>query len=340
MSSQIKLNRIAIHEIVKESQVNSASTFITKACLTINDTINDFVKKLHESYKSDSVVYAVFNLEPDSYFPNQFIKYNTKKANASFLSFTQEVTKNLKNKIVHVTLAKGGFLVYVDYENSGVNYLGVFLIRDAQGVVFNKDEKAGNVAINAVTYMNTEKLVMACRINLNKFESKEGKYLTFLRRGQAEISEYFFDWICSEQPESSKDFTESLYNIVSQMDLPLNPETNLPIDINIYRQKLVGYIREKNRIVDLRDLGKYFYDDESIFTDYRDKHSIDIDNEFKADATTLRKFNLVDINASGIQLKFSRGILSSGKIKIGQGEQVIIKSKELQEELRRELNSN
>jgi nucleoid-associated protein YejK len=124
------------------------------------------------------------------------------------------------------------------------------------------------------------------------------------------------------------------------MPLPLNPDTKLPIDINIYRQRLVSYIREKNRIVDLRDLGKYFYDNESIFTDYRDTHSIEIDNEFKAHSNTLRKFNLVDIEASGIQLKFSRGILSSGKIRIGQGEQVIIKSKELQEELLRELNSN
>jgi nucleoid-associated protein len=336
----ITINRTAIHEIVKESHVNSATTFITNACLSINDTTKDFVKKLHESYKSDSVVYALFNLEPDSYFPNEFIKYNTKKANTSFLTFTQNVTKNLKNKIAHVTLAKGGFLIYVDYENSGTNYLGVFLIRDAQGVVFNKDEIAKNVAINSVTYMNTEKLVMACRINLDKFESKDGKYLTFLRRGQAEISEYFFDWICSEQPESSKDFTESLYNIVSLMPLPLNPDTKLPIDINIYRQKLVNYIREKNRIVDLRDLGKYFYDNESIFTDYRDKNLIDIDNEFKADGNALRKFNLVDIEASGIQLKFSRGILKSGKIKIGVGEQVIIKSKELQAELQKELDSN
>jgi nucleoid-associated protein len=168
----IKINRIAIHEIVKESHVNSASTFITNACLSVNNTVNDFVQKLHESYKSDSVVYAIFNTNADSFFPNQFVNYSAKKGNSSFLKFTQEVTKNLKNKIVHVTLAKGGFLVYVDYENSGTNYMGVFLIRDAQGVVFNKDEKAGNVEINSVTYMNTEKLVMACRINLDKFESK------------------------------------------------------------------------------------------------------------------------------------------------------------------------
>lgn len=333
----MNINRIAIHEIVKERQINEASAFITNACLNINTTTTDLITKLHDSYKSDSIIYALFNLAPDSFFPNQFILYNNKKADKSFLTFTQEVTKNLKNQIIHKTLAKGGFLVYVDYENGGINYLGVFLIRDAQGVVFNKDEKAGNVDIKSVTYMNTEKLVMACRINLNKFSEKDGKYLTFLRRGQAEISEYFFDWICSDQPESSKDFTESLYDIVSKMPLPINPETKLPIDINIYRQRLVNYIREKNRFVNLRDLGKHFYDNENAFTDYRDSYLIDIDNEFRADTTTLRKFNLVDINAAGIQLKFSRGLINSGKIKIGQGEQIIIRSKELQEELRKEL---
>lgn len=335
----ITINRIAIHEIVKEAQYNEASTFITSACLTVNETTIALVEKLHDSYKSDNLVYAVFNFQPDSYFPTQFQTYNSAKNDNVFLNFTRLVTQNLRNKIVSVTLAKGGFVVYADYTNAGNNYVGVFFIRDAQGVVFNKNLSAHNVEINSVTYMNTEKLVMACRINIDKLASNDGKYLTFLRRGQAEISDYFFDWICSMQPESSKEFTEHLYEMVNGMDLPLNRDTGLPIDLNIHRQNVVNYVRERNRIVDLRDLGRYFYDDENKFIEFRDLHSIEIDNEFKADNSALRKFNLIELKARGISVKFSRALLTSGDISIGRGNQVVIKSEALQNALRLEQNS-
>ncbi len=337
----INLTKLAIHEIVKESQTNEATAFITNGCLAINDMNRALVEKLNDSYKSDKIVYAIFDTGDDKYFRTQFVQYNsaTDKADSLFLTFTKNVTENLKNQIRHVTLAKGGFLVFVEYTHDGHNYIGVFIVRDTKGVVFNKDLTAHNVQVSSVTYMNTDKLVLACRINLNKFAANDGKYLTFLRRGQAEVSDYFTNWIAAAQPESSKEFTEHLYNMVNGMTLPINPETSQPYELNLYRQKLVSYIKEKNKVVDLHDLGRHFYNNDSEFVDYRDQHGIEIDNEFKADNSTLKKFNLIDLKTRGIQLKFSRGLLSSGEIAIGTGKQVIIRSQELQDALKSEMNS-
>ena len=335
----INLKKLAIHEIVKESQTNEATTFLSNSCLNINNVTSGLVEQLNASYKSDSLIYAVFDFSPDKYFPSQFSSYENlaTTTNANFLTFTQNVTTNLRNQIVNITLAKGGYLVYVEYVFNNINYLGIFFIRDATGVVFNKNTTEHNVEVTPTTYMNIDKLVMACRINLDKYSSNNGKYLTFLRRRQAEVSDYFLNWISIILPESSKEFTETLYSMVNNMSLPIDPDTGVQYDLNSYRQKIVNYIREKNKIVDLHDLGRFFYQDENKFIEYRDENAIEIDNEFKADGKTLKKFQSIEIKAKGIQLKFSRGLLASGDIYIGRGEQIIIKSEALQNELRKEI---
>ena len=249
----IELKKLAIHEIVKNALINEASAFITSRCLQVNQTNIALVEKLNDSYKSDKIVYAIFDPGDDKYFPKQFRKYYeaVNKTDQLYLTFTKNVTANLKNQIMHVVLAKGGFLVFAEYTSDNIDYIGIYLVRDTLGVVFNKNLDDNNVEVSSVTYMNTDKLVMACRINLNKLALLNGKYLTFLRRGQVEVADYFTTWISAAQPESSKEFSEHLYAMVNMMPLPINPETEQPYELNLYRQKIVTYIKEKNKVVDL-----------------------------------------------------------------------------------------
>ena len=147
-----------------------------------------------------------------------------------------------------------------------------------------------------------------------------------MRKGQPDVAEYFIQWISASQPESSKHFTERLYDLVSLMPLPVDFETGEIIELNNFRDKVVKYVKDRGRMVDLNEMGNHFYEDENIFIHHRDLNDFEIDNVFRADRDALYKFNQLEVKAEGIQLKFSRGAYSSLKVRAGEGNLVIIES--------------
>lgn len=328
------LNKIVIHELLKARGQNVAETFISNSLLPINDTTIDLVEKLNSSYNSDKIMYAVFDDQPDRVFPTRFGEYKgSQQSDLIFLDFTKVIINNLRDLIRLVNLATGGFIVFTEYNINGIDFFGAFLIRDTKGVIFNKNEEEHRVEIDTIKYMNTEKLAMASRIHIQKYLNADGRYITFMRKGQPDVADYFIQWISASQPESSKHFTERLYELVSIMPLPVDFETGEEIDLNNFRDRVVKYVKDRGRMVDLNDMGNHFYEDENIFIQHRDLNDFEIDNVFKADRDALYKFNQLDIKADGIQLKFSRGALSSEKVRPGEGNLVIIESQALRNAL-------
>lgn len=328
------LNKIVIHELLKVRGQNVAETFISNSLLPINQTTFNLVEKLNSSYNSDKIMYAVFDEQPDRFFPLNFREYkNSLQTDDLFLDFTRLIINNLRDLIRLVNLATGGFFVFTEYNINGVDFFGAFLIRDTKGVIFNKNEDEHRVEIDTINYMNTEKLAMASRIHIPKFLSDDGRYITFMRKGQPDVADYFIQWISASQPESSKHFTERLYDLVSVMPLPFDFETGEQLDINTFRDKVVKYVKDRGKMVDLNDMGNHFYEDENIFITHRDLNDFEIDNVFRADNVSLNKFNQLDVKADGIQLKFSRGAYSSEKVRPGEGNLVIIESAALRAEL-------
>ncbi|TBX69626.1 nucleoid-associated protein [Flavobacterium silvisoli] len=338
----MELYRIIIHELSKVRGQNTAETFLSNSLLPNSEITTGLVEKLNNSYNNDKIIYAVFDEGSGRTFPSNFRGYKeSSQSENEFIDFSKMMVNNLRELISLVTLATGGFLVFTEYSVNGIGFLGIFLIRDTQGVIFNRNEANHQVEIDTITYMNTEKLAMACRIHIPKYLSNDGRYITFMRKGQNDVADYFIKWISAAQPESSKHFTERLYDLVSLMPLPNDFETGEQLDINTFREKLVRYIKDRGRMVDLNEMGNHFYEDENIFIYHRDMNDFEIDNIFRADGKALNKFNQLDVKADGIQLKFSRGAYNSGKVRpADEGDFVIIESAILKRELVRQVEQN
>lgn len=238
-----------------------------------------------------------------------------------------------------MTASKGGYLTFCEYHVNNDRFLGVFLIRDTEGLIFNRDRENNAVQIDTITYLDTNKLAMGCRINYSKYIINSGKYLTFMRR-QTTMSEYFLNWVAAAQPESSKEFTQTLYRMITQMPKPIDPDTNEEYDTNKFRDKAKEVIKDNNGNVNLELIGNYFYEDENALINYRDENNFELDNEFRADKRELNKFSQVDIKGEGIHLKFSRGDLGTGKVRTGQQNHIVIESQRLYEALIEEEREN
>lgn len=336
----LNVQKVVIHELQKEARSNEASTYLSQNLLEITEDIRELVTKLEESYSKDVITYAVFSSEAGRLFPSEFARYHgSAKGDVDFMQFTSRTLNQLRDQIRNVNLAKGGFFVFAQYENRGASFLSVYLIRDSDGVLFKKDPNTHSFEVDRIKYMNTEKLAMGCRINATKYESADGSYLSLIKNRQLDISEYFNNWIAIHQAESSTEFTNTLYNIINNIELPRMEDGVLTIDN--FRKAVVDYINtQPSKIVNLKQLGLHFYEDEQKFIDYATANDLTIDHEFRTNSKALKKFVRIEVNSDGINLKFTRGEYSR-KIKISEHNpnQVIIESERFANSLRSEMDS-
>ncbi len=335
----MEIQQVIIHEIIKHQRVNEAQVFLTNAALRLNDQTISLIETLDKSFKRDVINYAIFNEEGQDDFPHYFKQYNDGvDGEREFVIFTQNVIRNLQQIIRNVLFAKGGYLVFAKYVVNATLYVGVFLIRDEKGILFNKDRNTQSFTISPVSYLNTNKLAMGCRINIPKYIDREGRFVAMIKNNQADISQYFYNWINVIQPESSTEFTNALFQIISNIPAPLNPGTNEPLDLDVFRKDVHDYIKTRpNQIVNLIEMGSHFYNDETTITSYIEENDYNVDTEFKVDGRSLKKFCTFDVRADGIRLLFSRGDFDN-KVRLSEENpnMVIIESQSFASKLRNE----
>lgn len=335
----MEIQKVIIHEIIKHQRVNEAQVFLTNASLRLNDQTISLIETLDKSFKRDVINYAIFNEEGQDDFPHYFKQYNEgEDGEREFVIFTQNVIRNLQQIIRNVLFAKGGYFVFAKYVVNATLYVGVFLIRDEKGILFNKDRNTQSFTISPVSYLNTSKLAMGCRINIPKYIDREGRFVAMIKNNQADISQYFYNWINVIQPESSTEFTNALFQIISNIPAPLDPDTNVPLDLDVFRKDVHDYIKTRpNQVVNLMEMGSHFYNDETAITSYVDENDYNVDTEFKVDGRSLKKFCTFDVRADGIRLLFSRGDFEN-KVRLSEENQnmVIIESKSFASKLRNE----
>ena len=339
----MELRKIIIHEIRKESGLQETQIFLSEE-LTPND--NDslgLVSALLDSYKSDrKVLYAVFDFSEGNYFPERYTRYReSEKTDIDFINFTISTMRNLNPIIRSKTLAKGGYFLFAEYINNNASFLAIFLIRDTEGKILNRTDNS--YSIQTIEYLDTNNLAMACKINESRIINNAPNYLTFTQLKQKDVSDYFLDWISIQQPESSDEYTKALYNLVNIIEPPINAETNQEYPIEEFRNLIYNYISSNpNKIVNLLDLGRHFYNDPNKFINLAEENDISIDSEFKYSKRQLRKFVRIEVNRDGINLKFSRGAFNSNKVRFSTENDniVIIESARFAEALRNELENN
>ena len=335
----MEVKRIIIHEIIKDSKTNESELIASDELVKLDNNSIGLIDALNKSYNKDGVLYATFDSSEGKYFPEKFDKYQkTEKSESHFIKFTKQVIGNLETTIKQVTLATGGYFVFAEYNSNGNNFLGVFLIRDTEGKTLSKSGKT--FTVDSIEYVDTSNLAMACRVNIDKYNSGQENYLSLTQLKQQLISEYFKNWISVKQVESSSEYTRHLYDIISQIERPINPDTENEYEIEVFRNKVYDYISSSpNRIVNLKSLSKHFYDDSDAISDYAIKNDITIDTEFRYNARQLKRFIKLEVNRDGINFKISRGDIDD-KVRFSDSESnlVIIDSLLFANALREEIN--
>ncbi len=337
----MNVERIVVHLLNKSENEQRASVDISQDLLDVSELSINLVQRLDASYKRAPITYAYFDNVAQNIFPSEFMSYIQNQSEASFLTFSQNVMLNLRDKVESISPAKGGFLVFSQYEIDNRNYIGVYLIRDTVGMLFRKDRGRSAFIINPTEHLDLDKLAMACKIDIDTYESNGGKYLSFMKRKMNDISEYFVNWVSVSDRESNKILTQNLFTLVNLVSLPRD-ENNREISREAFRSEVYRYVDSlPTKIVNINELSEHFYSDETYLANFAETNGISINTEFKPVAAEMKRFVQIDLASDGIHVQFSRKELNT-KVRFDRQNRniVIIESEQFATALRREIDRN
>lgn len=333
----LNLHHLVVHELVKEADSVEASLFLTENTLPVEERAEALVARLDRTFvQKEDTLQGFLSPPEDALFPGYFQHWQEQPgSDEAFLTFTRDTMNALKLSLQGVVGAKGGYLVYADYTVFETRMLGIFLVRDTEGVVFDKRPDEAAFALHTITYLNTDKLAMACRIKIDRQAREQGRYVELIKhnKSQKEISEYFLAWIGLERPESSKDLTATFLSVVDRLPLPTNETTGEPVPEGDFREEVVNFaMKNPQKTINLQAFNEQFYGDQPVTQSFLQENEIELENEFRYDRGAMKRFNNHKVSAEGLYLYFKRNHLTDGQVRV-EGENIVIHSPELAEQL-------
>ena len=336
--SEILIQHLIIHELEKEPEHIEARLFLAEAATPLDSRADLLVEKLNHTFlQKEDILHGYLSPPGDALFPGYFQHLvDEQLTKEAFIDFSRDTMNALQLNLQGVVGAKGGYLVYAIYEVENTRMLGVFLVRDTEGLAFRKEgEDAAAFLLDTVTYLNTDKLAMACRIHLNRFEEGEGRFVELIKhaRSQKEISEYFVSWIGLERPESSKTLTQSFLQMVEELPMPVDESTGEQMEEGRFREKVLNFaMQSPQKTINLEHFGQELYGDPEATKPFLQDKEVGLDNEFRFDRNTMKQFYNYKASAEGIYIYFNRNHLNHQQVRI-EGDTVIISSPELAEQI-------
>ena len=290
----MKVNRMIIHNLKKEQQEKAELIISDKALDPKDKKVISIIEELNSRFRSNvnQGVFAKVTGDMDTFQKEFDIYLKNKKPTVDerFNRMSEKTINMLYGRIDSIQAAKGGYIVYADYEpTTSRHYFSVFLIRDITGKVFELDKNT--ITIEEVIHADTANLAMACRINIEKYKNltdgEEDSYLTFISVKQPETSIYFLDWIGAERKKRNKENSRNLVTIITKIDPPLGEDGN-PVDRNTFYRQVYDAVKTfGTNDININALSTVIFGDETTIMEYADENAIELATEFYADNTIL-----------------------------------------------------
>lgn len=330
------LHHLVIHELIKSSEEGEAQLFLSEQLLPIEERAEQLTQRLHRTFsQKNDVLQGQLSSPEDALFPGYFQHLIDEQITApAFLQFSRDSMQALQLSLQGVTGAKGGYLVYAYYTLAERSYLSIFLVRDAEGIVFQKKNEAA-FSLSETTYLNIDKMAMACRIPIHDQQAGDPHRVEVIKhaRSQKDISDYFLAWIAMEESNSSRHLTTTFLEAVAAIEPPIDQESGSPVDSGVFREKVAQFaLKNPAKTINIQAFEDEFYGNEQPLQNYFSNQNIDLQNEFRFDRQALRDYHFHKFKSQGMYFGCKHAFLLSGKVRV-EGQQVIIDDEDLAEQI-------
>lgn len=315
---------VVVHQIDKEEGNNDAETtnlITSESYLDIeNDQIIKIVKTLNDAFSKRTINRGTLS-DVELGFRSTIDDFE----NINLLNVSTLLCTNLYQQIFNLSSAKGGYLVFTLYQAFNNNYLGVFFVRKTTGSNLEFQDPDNSWEVELVRYLDVKHFAMGVRINIdNLLNVPDSRHLQLVK-GNTEISDYFTNWIGVSNPTSENIDAENLFEVINHIDLDDD------IDRDEVKRQVYNYAKtQTNRLINVRHLSDFLFDDPNKIIDYCNEQNIELSHEFKLKGKHLNKFYRITAQANGILIQANYDMFNGDDIEIIDGDgTILIRSQEL-----------
>lgn len=334
----MQLQHLAVHELVKQADSSEVSIHLSDQLSPVDERASEFVAKLHRTFIQKNDVLNGRLAEPeDALLPGYYeLLRESGFGDEAFLQFSRESTQALQLSLQGVTGAKGGYLVYAYYgigePEEATFQLGVFLVRDANGLLFQTTNE-GTYQLHPATYLDIDRMALACRIKHAPRDQQPEVEVIKHARTQKEISDYFLGWLAVEASVSNRDLTNQFLEAVAAVALPNDEETGLPVDGGAFREQVANFaMKSPEKTISIPAFEERFYGEEKPLQQYFSEQQMEVQNEFRFDRQAVRDYHFHKFKGQGYYFGCKHAFLLSGEVSV-QGDKVIIDNPDLAEQI-------
>ncbi|PHI21042.1 hypothetical protein CEQ90_05005 [Lewinellaceae bacterium SD302] len=328
--NELILHRLIVHELHKNPEERDARLRLSNELLTSDDNAVELVAGLDQMFERKPDLMQGYLAAPDeSLFPGHYqVWLEDGQGRDAFVKFSQETMRALQLALTGVIGAKGGYLLYADYTIDEQRLLGMFLIRDKSGLVFQQRSDDKGFELDTTTFLDVNHLAMACRI-LNG----PGRNVQLIRHSssQSKISQYFQDWVGLQNGESSTELTHTFLDAVDSLPMPMDKETGNAMEESDFKRALIQYAaKSPQQTIQVKNFDEHFYGNDTPLRTYLKEESVPLEDGFRIDRRAMRKQYYLKASHQGISVGCTKEHLSSGLVDINEVEgKVTINSLEL-----------
>ena len=200
--SEIEINKVVIHELVKEQHKHIQKPNLRQEVLYAkSEPVQKLVDGIIALYgkRNNSAHYGVFrNDRMSNVFPDAFGAYSKIDSpdDTSFMNLTRKAMDVLCDKAEGIMSSSGGYMLYVDYCNARKRYFLVAMIKQKEGITLSE-----KLEPEELTQLDLNRLHQAAKINFAKLaeyttadekEQQELNYLSFVSPSASKAAAGYF----------------------------------------------------------------------------------------------------------------------------------------------------
>ncbi|TYR31252.1 hypothetical protein FXV77_21110 [Sphingobacterium phlebotomi] len=332
----MKLNRIIIHELIKEAGKTEASFVPSTSLLVVNEGLTSMIQDVHESFEKLINSYHKFkpNSERKAIYINAYKYSNDDETDERFLNWSRLGMRELEGAIKSVPFATGGYYVFSDYEINGLKFLSIVIVRNKEAFNIKWDPAAEMYNVDSTENINIEQMAMGFRLNLNLYRGIANRnYIALINKKGDGASQYFKDWVCVDDGTGPQQNTNNFINIIKEIGLPENFEGDEDSFFKHVFESIQNEQKSNQGNVNVDRISELFYRDRARIRRYaEDEYGQELDSEFKVHKESLRKLIRFKAAVKGISISLDIDHFQNETVVL-QDNSVIIRSQSIYDQL-------
>lgn len=328
---ETKVNFAIVHELVKEQYKDIQNSNIRDVAFDLTvSAVSKLVEGAVNIYgkKNNNAHYGTFAKKTVSDFPKDFHAYFLRPnlEEKSFIELTQSAMGELHATAKPLPAASGGYILFVDYENTYGRFFLIAMLKKRDGLRLNE-----RLEPEELIELDLNSLYQAARINFERYakyqaanedERLELNYLSFLSQtsGRSAAGYFVSSLGCMVGSASS----QATKNLILESTQFFRERPDLYLHRLAMKDELLHYLERKRdsgesvKLSEVEAIARQFFpatyegqadDLASEFVTHLNSEAVGVPVEFPLSKGTLQKYTHVSFKADNWQLKFDRDAL-------------------------------